>query len=296
VISYGPPENLVEFWEETVREAEQAKLEISRSAFPSHEEADHVIHTYSFVGIDGKTLNGWIAVPKEREGRMPSFLWVPPYGRESLLPNQYGTRKGYVSVSLNFHGHEAFHQEKYIPARGYFAEGAEEPETWIFRRMFQNALICMRVMQTFLEVDEQRLAVMGMSQGGGISIWLGAWYKAVKCVVADMPFLGLCEQILGRQAYRYPTKELMDFVDNTPMGEERLLYTLSYFDTKHQAAHLKVPCQISLGEKDPSVPPPTAEAIFEAIPTEKRLIRYPGGHDWTPEMVENNLEWLGKWV
>ena len=59
-----------------------------------------------------------------RSRRAPGFVWIPPYGRESLLPNAYGTREGFVSLSFNFFGHEAFHQEKYVTARGSKGTGS----------------------------------------------------------------------------------------------------------------------------------------------------------------------------
>ena len=217
---------------------------------------------------------------------------MPPYGQESLLPNQYGTREGFATISFNFHGHEAFHQEKYITSRGYFSEGAGSPETWIFRRMLQDAMIAAKVFQAQLEVDEDRIGAMGMSQGGGISIWLGAWCPIIKAVCADMPFLGAISESLTGSVYRYPLKELTDFMETVPLGTERVLNTLSYFDTMNQATQCKKPTHVSLGLKDPACRPDTVRAIFDALPGPKMLRTYDWGHDWHPDMVENNRQWL----
>lgn len=296
MVPYGPPIDLEEFWVESALEAEDHPLELWRSPFPDREEGDHFVYTYSFRGIRQNRIHGWVAIPKESPRDNPAFLWVPPYGRESLLPNGYGTRKGFVSASLNFHGLEAFHQESYRPDRGYFADGLEEPRTWIFRSMFQDAILAIKALRTFSEVDADRIGSMGMSQGGGISLWLGAWCRYVKVVCSDMPFLGGMADTLGRPSYRYPQKELVDFAAELPMGHERVLYTLSYFDTVHQAAFSKVPTQISLGLRDPAVRPETARRVYESLVTEKRLVEYPGGHDWDPDMIDNNRDWLMRFL
>ncbi|MFX4921939.1 acetylxylan esterase, partial [Acinetobacter baumannii] len=76
--------------------------------------------------------------------------------------------------------------------------------------MFQDATIAARVLQAQIEVDEDSIGAMGMSQGAGMSIWLGAWSPIVKAVCADMPFLAGINKTLTGSVYRYPLKELTD--------------------------------------------------------------------------------------
>src|SRR5579859_5829286 len=135
------PEGFDEFWKETAKEALDFNLDFRRREGDAFELAGFRIDTFSFSGIDGEEIHGWISIPHEMEPRAPAFLWIPPYGRESLLPNAYGTRSGFVSLSLNFFGLGPFHQEKYVPERGYFVDGVLDPRTWVFRRMFQNAVL-----------------------------------------------------------------------------------------------------------------------------------------------------------
>lgn len=271
-------------------------LEFHRDLDPQVGETGHLIETFTFKGIHGQTLHGWYAYPQEVASRLPAFLWVPPYGQESVLPNKYGTREGMVSLSFNFHGHPAFYQRKYVREEGYFSIGGLDPHTWKFKSMYQNAVIALRVLRSMPEVDEDRLASCGMSQGAGISIWLGAWCSMVKAVCADMPFLGGLKHLLSTQVYRYPLKELVDLMEGEPLGEERLMHTLAYFDTLNQAQHCKVPTLVSLGEKDPAVRPIQAQSIYKELAGIRKLIDYPGGHDWDPAMVQNNLEWLTKYL
>jgi cephalosporin-C deacetylase len=283
------------FWSETVAEATGAPLDFSLDPGtgdhgPGTSSGSHQISTFSFRGIKGNRLHGWIAVPLNGEEKSPAFLWVPPYGRESLLPNAYGTREGFVSLSFNFFGHPAFHEEKYRTERGYFSEGANDPHTWVFREMFQNAVLAARVLAEQPEVLPDRVAVAGMSQGAGISIWLGAWLPLIKVVCADMPFLGGMSQVLGHRVYRYPLKELIDFAGAD--GLDRVKQTISYFDTLNQATRCQKPTHLTLGEKDPAVRPESVEAIFEALSGRKILRRYPVGHDWYPDMIENNRQWM----
>lgn len=239
------PEDFDEFWQETVAEALAAPLDCHRSISNDYDLEGFEVQTLDFRSVTGQRLNGWIACPPGAR-RLPGFVWIPPYGRESKLPDEYGTREGFVSLSFNFFGESAFHQEKYVTSRGYFAEGAESPETWVFRRMLQDAIIATRILQAQIEADEDRIGAMGMSQGGGISIWLGAWCPIIRAVCADMPFLGGVNLSLNQNVFRYPLKELTDFMQTIPVGEERVMNTLSYFDTVNQATRCHKPTQLSL--------------------------------------------------
>jgi len=285
------PEDFQPFWKEAIAEAHAVPLDYHRSLGNDYERPGFIVQTLDFRGMDGRRLHGWIAYP-EGARRLPSFLWIPPYGRESKLPDDYGTREGFVSLSFNLHGEAAFHQEKYVQSRGYFADGAAEPETWIFRRMLQDCIVAARVLQAQVEVDEDRIGAMGMSQGGGLSIWMGAHCPIIRAVCADMPFLGSIGQTLSGSVFRYPLKELVDFMEELPVGRERVLNTVSYFDTAVQATQCRVPTQVSVGLKDPACRPDTVRAIYDALPGEKRLKTYDWGHDWHPDMIENNRQWL----
>lgn len=289
------PEDFDEFWADARAEADAVSLQFDRSLTNAFDLPGFVVETIAFRSVDGRALHGWFAYPPEAR-RLPGFLWINPYGRESLLPNAYGTRLGMASLSFNFFGHPAFHQEKYTPQQGYFADGAGDPSTWIIRTLVQDCLVALRVLQSQLEVDEDRIGAMGMSQGGGLAIACGAHSPVVKAVCADMPFLGGIKQRLLTDVHRYPLKELTDFMENTPLGKERLWNTLSYFDSINQATRCSVPTHVTLGLKDPASRPDSVRSIFEALAGPKELTELDWGHDWEPQMVPINRDWLRRWL
>ncbi len=286
-----PPEDFLEFWQEALAEALSVPLEAHRTFSTDYELEGFVVERLRFRSVQGRWVDGWLAGPPDAR-HLPGFVWIPPYGRESVLPNAYGTREGFVSISLNFHGYSAFHQEKYNPSRGYFAQGAADPKTWIYRRMFQDLVVTSRILQAQVEVDEERIGAMGLSQGGGMSIWLGAWCPIIKAVCADLPFLGNVRENLSKPVHRYPIKELVDYMETLPLGRERVFNTLAYYDTAIIAQFCKVPTQVSLGLKDPACREDTVRPIFDALPGHKDLKIYNWGHDWFPDMIQNNRDWL----
>lgn len=291
-----PPEDLQQFWAEIGATATDAPLDFSTAERSAEEQEHHRIDVLEFRGVEGMPLSAWIAIPHELDTRAPGFLWLPPYGRESTLPNRYSTRPGFVSLSFNFHGYGAFYQTRYSPHEGYFAQGIEDPHTWVFRTMAQNALLACRVLEAQLEADEDRIAVAGLSQGGGIALWVAAVSPIVKCAVADLPFLSCMNYVFSKPVHRYPLKETTDFASQIPLGLARIQYTMSYFDTVNVATLVKIPALMSYGLKDPACRPEAAKAVYEALRGPKSLVEYPGGHDWAPGMIVANLNWMKNWL
>ena len=286
------PAGFDDFWAETTAEALSAPLDISFSPAPDRSTSDHLVQELHFRSISGIQLHGWTAEPLST-GRYPAFLWVPPYSRWSMKPNEYGIRKDFTSLSFNFFGESSFHDEVYQPSRGYFAEGVATPETWIFRRMFQDSVIAARILEKLDSVDSNKIGSMGMSQGGGISIWLAAFVPQIKAVCADMPFLGAIPWVFASaKHFRYPLKELTDYMEANVGGKDQVDRTISYFDTMNVATRCTKPVLVTAGLKDPAVKTEQVVAIYNALQGPKQMEEIDWGHDWHPSMVERNSNWL----
>lgn len=285
------PEGFDAFWEDTVREADLADLDFERR--PQSEVAleGFKIDLIDFRGVHGDTLHSWFA--HEEDALMtPSFLWLNPYGRFSLPPDEYGTRKGLCSLSFNHFGESAFHEEDYVPERGYFAEGIESPESWVFRRILQDSVIAARVLAELEETNSQRIGAMGLSQGGGIAIWLGAFCRQVKAVCADLPFGAARPKVFERDIKRYPLKEVFDWWGDDQTKRDTAMSTMAFFDTVNIATKSAVPTLVTVGLKDPAVREFEVRSVHEALAGEKELAEIDCGHEWHTSMVERNREWL----
>lgn len=291
------PEGFGRFWADLVAEAEDHTLVYDLVDQDEVKSDTHQIQKIEFKGVQGDELHGWLALPNGVERKAPGFLWLPPYSRWSMLPNEYGTRPGYASASLNFFGESSFHQEEYTPARGYFREGVERPETWIFGRLFQNSVVLGRIFATLRGVDRERIGAAGMSQGAGLAIWLGAMWEPTKAVVADMPFLGGMDRVLAQdRPFRYPLKELTDYMQSSDEAREQVFKTVSFYDTVNVAHMCLKPTRLTLGLKDPAVRPQQVKGVFEALAGPKELEELEWGHDWHPRMIEGGTAWFDKYL
>ena len=285
------PDDFHPFWRDTVDEADAISIDFQRTRQQSVTRAGFAVDLLEFRGVQGDLLQGWFAHP-ESNFASHGFLWLTPYGRSSMPPNEYGTRDGFCSLSFNHHGESAFYEQEYKPEHGYFAEGIADPETWVFRRMFQDALIAVKVLLAQEEVMGSGVSANGFSQGGGLAIWLGAMHPAVQCVVADMPFGAARPHVFNKNIRRYPLKEVADWMAQSDEHRRKAMRTMSYFDTVNLATECDVPTLVALGLHDPAVKSYEVLSVLEALPGEKELVEIDCGHEWHPSMVERNSEWM----
>ncbi len=285
------PAGFDDFWLDAVHEAKQVGAEFNRTPQTDVRRDGFQIDFISFQSVGGRTIQGWFAFPLEKM-ISPGFLWIAPYGRWSMLPNEYGTRDGMCSLSFNFFGAPAFHREEYSQERGYFAEGIDSPESSVFRRMFQDCAVAFSVLQAQEECNAQQVGAMGMSQGGGMAIWIGAHLTSVRAICADMAFGAARATVFEHEVRRYPLKEVSDYMAQSPTHREKALRTMSFFDTIHLATRCKVPTMLTYGTKDPAVKEFEVRSIFGALAGEKVIEAIDGGHDWHESMIERNREWL----
>ncbi len=289
----APPADFEAFWQAVVAESEALPLIYERVHQPEDDTPTHRVFRLRWQGADGKGREGWYAVPRTLQtGRLPGLLYLPGYGIGTVPINEHTAFDRFITLSPNLHGYAVEPNIPYSPEYGYFTQGIESPQTYVYRRILLDCLLAVRVLTAQSEVDGERIIAAGLSQGGGLAVILSAWCPLVRVVVAELPALTYWEYLLNATAWRYPIKEFADYLQATGQSVDMLLNTLQYFDTVNHAPFVRVPVQLSLALKDPGIRPPVVFSLYDALPRPKRLLIYEElGHDWSPEMHTRLQEW-----
>lgn len=149
--------------------------------------------------------------------------------------------------------------------------GVDAPENYYYRRVFTDAVRAVETARSHPLVDEARTAVVGGSQGGGITIAVGGLVPDLAAIAPDVPFL--CD--FPRAATltdRNPYREIGNFLKTHRGRTDEVLRTLSYFDGVHFAARGRAPALFSVALEDQTCPPSTVFAAFNAWATEDKTI------------------------
>ncbi len=288
-----PPADLEPFWRAVAAEADTLPLQLERVHFAEDDLPTHRVERLRWLGCDGRGREGWFAIPHTAPLPAPAVLYLPGYGVSTVPINENTAFERCLTFSINLHGYAVVPNVPYSPELGYFTQGIESPQTYVYRRIMLECLLAMRVLAAQPEVDSARLTVAGLSQGGGLAVMMGAWCKLVKRVVAELPALTYWEYLLQRAVWRYPMKEFQDYMERYGVPLESLLQTLQYYDTVNHAPFVVAPVQLSLALKDPGIRAPVVFSLYEALRVTKRLLIYEElGHDWSPAMRPRLEEWV----
>jgi cephalosporin-C deacetylase len=146
---------------------------------------------------------------------------------------------------------------------GYLTRGIESPDTYYYRRLMADAVRAVDLAAGLGTVDPARIAVAGVSQGGGLALAAGGLSDRVAAVVADVPFL--CDFARAVEVSdELPYRELRQYLSSHRGAEDRVLATLGYFDGVCFARRATAPALISVALLDRICPPSTVYAAHAA--------------------------------
>ncbi|WP_210480342.1 acetylxylan esterase [Naasia sp. SYSU D00948] len=306
--SYQPdveePTDFDAFWERTLSEARAVGGEATRrpAATPISEL---IVEDLEFPGFAGEPIRGWIVRPRSDRPLPAVIEYVGYNGGRGLVGERLNWPvSGYVHVLMDTRGQGSGWgtggdtPDPYGagPAvEGFMTRGIESPETYYYRRVFTDAVRLVDAVRGFDFVDPDRVAVTGVSQGGGISIAVaGLVPDLVRAAMPDVPFLAHFRRAVQVTPER-PFTEITRYLATHRDVEDIVFGTLSYFDTVNFARRATVPSLFSVALMDPIVLPSTVYAAFNHYAHEDReMAVYPyngheGGqlHQWVRQ-----AEWL----
>lgn len=273
-----------EFWKKTLEESQKFPLN------PIFEKVDYYlknveVYDVTFSGYMGQRIKGWLIIPVKREEKIPCIVEYIGYGGGRGFPFDFllWSNAGYAHLVMDTRGQGTswskgdtpdYGEEAPPQYPGFMTKGILSPETYYYRRVFTDAVRCVETACAFPEVDNEKIAVCGGSQGGGIALAVSGLSPKVKLLMSDVPFL--CN-------YR----RAVEITDEMPYGEisryckthrdkiDIVFRTLSYFDGVNFAVRAKCPALFSVGLMDTICPPSTVFSAYNFYQGEKEIRIYP---------------------
>lgn len=288
--TYQPPHeeeaDFDSFWSDTLAESRQHPLD---AQFERVDYGLKLVETYdvTFSGYAGQRIKGWLLLPAQRSGPLPCVVEYIGYsgGRSFPLNWLLWANVGYAHLIMDTrgqgwgswnHGHTPD-----VPvdganpaAPGFMTQGVLDPRTYYYRRVFTDAVRAVEAAQSHADIDGDRIAATGGSQGGGITIAAAGLEPAIRVAMPDVPFL--CHY---RRAVSItdngPYSEITTFLKGQRDQESTVFRTLSYFDGVNLAARMKARALFSVALMDMTCPPSTIFAAYNQISTPKEIRVYP---------------------
>jgi cephalosporin-C deacetylase len=166
----------------------------------------------------------------------------------------------------------AVYPEGYVA--GWMTQGIRDPKKYYYRYVYADAVRALELLARREEVDAKRIAITGVSQGGGITLAVAALSDRPALALPDIPYL--CDYRRATAiAGAGPYPEIPNFLKAFPDLYEQAFRTLSYCDNLNLAPMIKCRTVISNCLWDDVCPPSTIYAVYNHMSCEKQIEIYP---------------------
>jgi cephalosporin-C deacetylase len=280
------PQDFDIFWEETLAEARQKPLE---AHFEPVECGLRLVEVYdvTFNGYAGQPIKGWLYLPRQRAGLLPCVVEFIGYGGGRGLPIEWllWSNACYAHFVMDTRGQGSSWRSGDTPdlepegsnphSPGFMTRGILDPRTYYYRRVFTDAVRAIEAARSAPQVDGDKVAVTGGSQGGGITLAVSGLVPGLAAAMPDVPFLCQFRRAVGLTDVSV-YQEVVKYCSVHRDKIERVFNTLSYFDGLNFAARARCPALFSTGLLDETCPPSTVFAAYNHYAgMDKHIIVWP---------------------
>jgi cephalosporin-C deacetylase len=277
------------FWAQTLKETRKHKLDVRLGS------VDYYLTTVetfdlTFSGYGGQAIKGWLTLPKGRRKKLPGVVEYIGYGGGRAHPTDrlaYASA-GYAHLLMDTRGQGGTWSRGDTPdpelegsnphRPGFMTRGIASPHSYYYRRLIADAVRAVETLKSHPNVNPERIAVAGGSQGGGLALIVSGLTE-VAATLPDVPFL--CHYRRATEiSDAYPYREIADFAKVHRDKTEAIFNTLAYFDGVNFAPRAKAKALFSVALMDQVCPPSTVYAAYNHYAGPKQIRVYPyNGHE-----------------
>ena len=283
------------FWDATLAESSKAPLnaEFEEIDYPA---VGACVYEVYYDGWRGTRICAWYIVP-DREGPFPALVQYHGYSGSKMDAYRYlvWALQGYAVLAVDVRGQSGNSGDpgSYTGGhvKGWMTQGILDPEEYFYRGAYMDCVRALDVVCERPEVDASRVGIMGVSQGGGLTLAVAALDSRPVLAMPEVPYLCHFRRAM-EMAVRMPYLEIADYFRRWPKREEQVWRTLSYFDNLNLASHIMCPVLVDVGLQDDICPPSTVFGVYNHISSPKEIKVYPyHNHEAIEAHWEDKLTW-----
>jgi len=256
-----------------------------------------------YTGTRGARVHAKVLKPTEPTDRQPALLMFHGYAASSgdWMEKLPYVASGFTVAAMDCRGQGG---ESNDPGgvtgwtlRGHIVRGlADHPDALYYRQVFLDTVRLAHLIMELPEVDEQRVAVLGRSQGAALALACAALEPRIWRVAALYPFLCDYKRVWQLDVATNAYEELREYFrrfDPLHDREDEVFKRLGYIDVQHLCPAIQGDVLMAIGLMDTVCPPSTQFAAYNRISSKKKLLLYPDfGHEKLPSCADDVFRFL----
>jgi cephalosporin-C deacetylase len=262
------PKDFDDFWAQTLASSRAKwKPPVLKKIDDGISELD--IYDVTFSGFNGEDVSAWYILPRNSKptvavveflgygggrGFPHEHLAWPAAGFAYFIMDTRGQGSAWGSGGSTYDDHGSKSQ---FP--GFMTKGIESKETYYYRRLFTDAVLAIDAVRSLNIVDPKKIAVTGISQGGGISLAVAGLVDDLFAVMPNVPFLTYYRRAIEITP-RAPYTEITNYLSIHRDKYEETFAVLDYFDSLNFVRRAHAPAYFSVAMMDTICPPSTVFA------------------------------------
>jgi cephalosporin-C deacetylase len=271
-------EDFQSFWDSTLAASEKQPLNAELIPFDLHARGLECF-AVRFDGFGGGRLAGWYLRPDSR-GKFPGLCVYHGYSGRAPRPLEliHWAAQGLCVLSLDCRGQNGQSQDTAVYTEGHqmgwMTAGIRDPRTYYYRYVYTDAVRALELLAHREEVDPAKLAITGVSQGGGLTLAVAALSRKPILALPDIPFLCDFRRSISITPAG-PYTEIAAFLKSFPHLYDQIIRTLSYFDNLNLAPWITCRIVVSNGLWDDICSPSSIYGTYNHITAEKQMEVFP---------------------
>ena len=284
------PEDFADYWDRAL--AELDRVDPCPELLPSSFQTGFAqCFDLYFTGVRGARIHAQYSRPGNGEGPYPALLVFHGYMGSSgdWAGRLHFNAAGMAVAALDCRGQGGLSQDvcqgSVSTLFGAITRGLDQgPDFLMLRDTFLDTVQLARVVMAMEEVDPSRVAVNGVSQGGGLSLACAALVPEIRTALVRYSFLCDYKRVwqMGMDVDAYSgIRSYFRFYDPRHEREDEIFRTLGYVDCSHLASRITADVYMQTGLNDRACPPSTQFAAYNHLKGPNQMELYPDyGHEF----------------
>ncbi len=258
-----------EFWDNNLKELAKVAPNYKLTLKPEYSQHGYDMYLVEMYSFGNELIRGYYAKP-QKEGKHPVIVEYMGYGSSPYPANQWWD--GFAYFVLSVRG-QALNQPTNRFGK-WITYGLDNKDDYYYRGAFMDVVRALDFVSSRPEIDFDKIAVRGGSQGGALSFVAASLDKRVKVAAPNIPFLSDYPDYF--KIAPWPKSDFDEYMKDHPEAKWEDVYNLlSYFDIKNLAQWIECPLIMGIGVQDNVCPPHINFAAYNQVKSKKRWMAFP---------------------